>query len=62
MTCQSLISDLSGVESACPARNKCTSPGRVHLLCGAVQSAGSQLPLEGTERYIFRAMVKIKVL
>ena len=27
MTCQSLISDLSGVESS-PARNKCTSPGR----------------------------------
>ena len=27
MTCQSLISDLSGVESS-PVRNKCTSPGR----------------------------------
>ena len=37
-------------------------PKQRHLLCDAVHSAGSQLPLEGTERYIFRAMVKIKVL
>ena len=33
-----------------------------HLLCGAVHSAGSQLPLEGTERYQMAQMVKIKVL
>ena len=71
MTCQSLISDLSGVESS-PVRNKCTSPGRAeqlrprrvdgrtprHLLCAAVYSAGSQLPLEGTEMYLFAQMVK----
>ena len=55
----------SGVESS-PARNKGTSPQdaqrqlrprRVdggtprHLLCATVHSAGSQLPLEGTELY-----------
>ena len=33
-----------------------------HLLCDAVHSAGSQLPLEGTERYNSAQMVKIKVL
>ena len=33
-----------------------------HLLCDAVHSAGSQLPLEGTERSFFAQMVKIKVL
>ena len=29
-----------------------------HLLCAAVYSAGSQLPLEGTERYQMAQMVK----
>ena len=29
-----------------------------HLLCDAVHSAGSQLPLEGTEMYLFAQMVK----
>ena len=33
-----------------------------HLLCAPVYSAGSQLPLEGTERYEMAQMVKIKVL
>jgi len=33
-----------------------------HLLCDAVHSAGSQLPLEGTERDNSAQMVKIKVL
>ena len=33
-----------------------------HLLCAAVYSAGSQLPLEGTDMYLFAQMVKIKVL
>ena len=33
-----------------------------HLLCATVYSAGSQLPLEGTERYEMAQMVKIKVL
>ena len=33
-----------------------------HLLCATVYSAGSQLPLEGTERYEMTQMVKIKVL
>ena len=31
-------------------------------LCDAVHSAGSQLPLEGSERYKMAQMVKIKVL
>ena len=70
-TCQSLISDLSGVESP-SARDKGTSPGRAEaaatplserlhtapLLCATVYSAGSQLPLEGTEMYLFAQMVK----
>ena len=39
MTCQSLISDLSGVESS-PVRNKCTSPqesGRAQREVGGAQ-------------------------
>ena len=60
MTCQSLISDLSGVESS-PAATIFVPPqdaqrqlrprrvdGRTprHLLCAPVYSAGSQLPLD----------------
>ena len=71
MTCQSLISDLSGVESSPAAtilslprtrRGSCdpaewTAPHRA-TCCGAVHSAGSQLPLEGTERDKMAHMVK----
>ena len=74
-----LISDLSGVESRLRRATKVhpqdaqrqLRPRRVdgrtprHLLCAAVHSAGSQLPLEGTERDISRANAKwsqIKVL
>ena len=32
------------------------------VLCDVVHSAGSQLPLEGTERYNSAQMVKIKIL
>ena len=78
MTYPSLISDLSDVESSparnkCTSPGRAEGqrqlrPRRVdgvtqrHLLCDAVHSAGSQLPLEGTERYNSAQMVKIKVL
>ena len=74
MTCQNLISDLSGVESPSAATllslprtrrpQRQLRPRRVdggtprHLLCAAVYSAGSQLPLEGTERDNSAQMVK----
>ena len=76
MTCQSLISDLSGVESS-PARDTIVPPQdaqrqlrprRVdggtprHLPSAPVHSAGSQLPLEGTERYQMAQMTKIKIV
>ena len=68
MTCQSLISDLSGVESRLRRATKVhpqdaqrqMRPSGVdgntprHLLCVTVYSAGSQLPLEGTEMYLLR--------
>ena len=75
MTCQSLISNLSGVESS-PARDTIVPlqdaqrqlrPSGVdgntprHLLCVTVYSAGSQLPLEGTDMYLCAQMVKSRL-
>ena len=68
-----LISDLSDVESSPAAtilylprtrRGSCDPAETVdgctprHLLCATVYSAGSQLPLEGTERDNSAQMVK----
>ena len=57
MTCQSLISDLSGVESS-PARNKGTYPGRAEAAATPPSGRRHTAPLEGTEMYLFAQMVK----
>ena len=73
-----LLSDLSGVESSPAATilylprtrrgscdpDECVADGCTprHLLCATVHSAGSRLPLEGTERYEMAQMTKIKIV